>query len=796
MADPSVNTKIKLDGEREYKAALAEINAGLKSLQSELALSAVKFSDNANGVEALTEKDDLLNKQLQTQQEKVAKLHEAWIFSGKNVGEANQNTSKWAASLHNAEAAVLKLERAISENQEALNNAKASMTDSALAVAKYKEALTSSSETVDGLDRNITKFKSELSLVEEQFRGNEESIEGYARKNEALKKILDAQSQKVSELKQSLQSASEAYGKSSAEADAYAVKLNKAEAELIKTKRAFRENKKEMEEASEALKAQEKTADKATTVFGKLKKALSDTKEQGGGIKGLFANLKEEFSGNGEAMRGLGDALTDVAGKFGIQLPEGAQKAVQSLNGIHAGTALAYTGLGLLGAALVKAEKALISMTKKGAEYAKEIKTFSSVTGQSVESLQEFDYAAEMIGVSSDRIRDSLKETTNKMQEARDGNEATAAAYAKLGVSITDANGNLRSAEDVFYDTIDALGQMENRTERDALAMDLMSESAQELNPLIDAGSGALKKYADEAHDMGYVLDNEALTALTEVDDAYQRLQKSQESAKNQLSAEFAPYLTEFYEKITKLIKDGGQAMKESGLVDSFGMLLETVGNIIAPTDDLANGAVPNLTKALRPLSEVIALIADTLQVISGLVTLATTPLWHFNKWASGFTQIGTGLGMNKNQPSNQQRLWAQWEGADTNAATNATGYGAYYANGKYYGNRDAYLREQWESELNAGGVVGSFEAWKQAMGYARNASGTDWFPGGRTLLSEHGAETAILPQGTRILTAQETRQSGGDTYNITIDAHTVREFEDILRIVQERRRVVRMGGT
>ena len=564
--------------------------------------------------------------------------------------------------------------------------------------------------------------------------------------------------------------------------------LNNAQAELVKMERALKDNE-------DALQKAQREADGTTTAFGKLKKALSDTKEQGGGIKGLFANLKDEFSGNGEAMRGLGDALTDVAGKFGIQLPEGAQKAVQSLNGINAGAALAVTGLGLVAAAVVKAEKALVDITKEAGAAASEILKLSSVTGQSTESIQEFDYAAEMIGVSSDRIRDSLKETTNKMQEARDGNEATAAAYAKLGVSITDANGNLRSAEDVFYDTIDALGQMENRTERDALAMDLMSESAQELNPLIDAGSGALKKYADEAHDMGYVLDNEALTALTEVDDAYQRLQKSQEGAKNQLSAEFAPYLTEFYEKITKLIKDGGQAMKQSGLVDSFGMLLETIGNIIAPTDDLANGAVPNLTKALRPLSGLVATIADTLQVISGLVTLATTPLWHFDKWASGFTKIGTGLGMNKNQPSNLQRLFAQWEGADTNAATNAAGYGAYYANGKYYGNRDAYLREQWEAELNSGGVVGSFEAWKQAMGYARNASGTDWFPGGRTLLSEHGAETAILPQGTRILTAQETRQSGGDTYNITIDAHTMREFEDILRIVQDRRRVVRMGG-
>ena len=67
---------------------------------------------------------------------------------------------------------------------------------------------------------------------------------------------------------------------------------------------------------------------------------------------------------------------------------------------------------------------------------------------------------------------------------------------------------------------------------------------------------------------------------------------------------------------------------------------------------------------------------------------------------------------------------------------------------------------------------------------------------GAETPAAQTGSpETAILPQGTRILTAQETRQSGGDTYNITIDAHTVREFEDILCIVQERRRVVRMGG-
>jgi len=662
MAAPSVNTKIKLDGEREYKAALAEIKSGLNVLKSELNLASEQFRDNADSVEALTKKNDILDRTILTQKEKIEQIEKALQSSASAHGEADGRPQRRETQLNNAQAELVKMERALKDNEDALQKA-------------------------------------------------------------------------------------------------------------------------------------QREADGTTTAFGKLKKALSDTKEQGGGIKGLFSNLKEEFSGNGEVMRGLGDALTDVAGKFGVQLPEGAQKAVQSLNGIHAGAALAVTGLGLVVAAVVKTEKALISMTKESAAYVDNILTMSQTTGQSAEQLQEFSYATELIDVSMDTLQGSLTKLTNNMQNAINGTGDAKSAFEQLGISLTNADGSMRSANDVFYDAIDALGEVQNATERDALSMDIFGRSAQDLNPLIIQGSDTLKDYAKEAHDVGYVLDNEALEALGAVDDGFQRLQKTQESVKNQMAAEFAPYLTEFYEKITKLIKDGGQAMKESGLVDAFGMLLETVGNIIAPTDDLANGAVPNLTKALRPLSEVIALIADTLQVISGLVTLATTPLWHFNKWASGFTQIGTGLGMNKNQPSNQQRLWAQWEGADTNAATNATGYGAYYANGKYYGNRDAYLREQWEAELASGGVVGSFEAWKNAMGYARNASGTDWFPGGRTLLSEHGAETAILPQGTRILTAQETRQTGGDTYNITIDAHTVREFEDILRIVQDRRRVVRMGG-
>lgn len=643
MAATSINSKIKLDGEREYKAALAEIKSGLNVLKSELNLASEQFRDNADSVEALTKKNDILDRTILTQKEKIEQIEKALQSSASAYGEADERTNRWKTQLNNAQAELVKMERALKDNEDALQKA-------------------------------------------------------------------------------------------------------------------------------------QREADGTTTAFGKLKKALSDTKEQGGGIKGLFSNLKEEFSGNNEVMRGLGDALTDVAGKFGIQLPEGAQKAVESLNGINAGAALAAGGIGLAITAIVKVTKAMIDMTKETAEAASEILRLSSVTGQSTDSIQEFDYAAEMIGVSSDRIRDSLKETTNKMQEARDGNEATAAAYAKLGVSITDANGNLRSAEDVFYDTIDALGQMENRTERDALAMDLMSESAQELNPLIDAGSGALKKYAAEAHEMGYVLDNESLTALDNVDNGFNQLEKTTEALKKQMAAEFAPYVTEALEKIREFIQKIGKTLIESGVVDAIGSILESAISLIPTLGNLASAILPIVAAALKPVAQMVALIADSANFLVGILT-----------WDGDMIKTSLGLNASTGQLSNMQRASGAYDGYRYSQSAGWITEGTY---------TDAELRSMYNSEVSAGTAQGTFEAWKNAGSWRRNASGTDWFPGGRTLLSEHGVETAILPQGTRILTAQETRQTGGDTYNITIDAHTVREFEDILRIVQERRRVVRMGGT
>lgn len=623
MATPGINTKVKMDGEKEYRAALAQINAGLKNLGAEMRATEQDFANNADSVEALTAKGDVLTRQMQTQQEKVDTLREVLQKAGESYGEADKRTIDWKTSLIDAETKLKQMQASLEENNDALEKAGA----------------------------NGTKFQ------------------------QAMEKVKDS---------------------------------------------------------------------------------VAKAKEEGTGAKGVFANLKESFAdGKGEAV-GLGDAIGGAADKLGINLPEGASKALNSLNGINAGTAAAVGGFAAVAAAIVKAEKKLMDITKESASAAKEIKTLASVTGQSAEEVQELQYAGDMIGVSYDRIRDSLKEVTNKMQEAKDGSGDAAAAFNSLGVNIYNADGSLRDANDVFNDTIDALGNIQNRTERDALAMDIMSESAQELNPLIEQGSQALKGYAAEAHEMGYVLDNEAIAALTATDTAQQKLLKTQEAVTKQISAEYAPYMTEALTDTADFIKKIGKAFVDSGVVDKFGSILTSATQILDPLGDLTVAVLPALDAALKPIATTMALIADTTNLVVGLLTL-------------NGDKIRTALGLNisSGQLSNMQQL--QYKGALSSGMSYVSGTG-------YTG---------------TGGYMGADGKWHQ------NAAGTDNFIGGVTWVGENGPEPVWLPQGSRIGTNQEGRSlSGGDTYNFIVQANEIREIDDFIRRMKNQRRVARMGVT
>lgn len=682
--------------------------------------------------------------------------------------------------------------------------------------AEYRQALSS-------IDKATKEIGSELNLLSAKFSKNGDSVEALSEKSEILSKKFKTQQERVDILKKAVEEAEsiqkkaqKAFDETASTLDAgseeykamaaqvqkaadqttvWQTKLNNATADLYKMQDALDEN-------AEALKSAGEEADKASQAAEDFGKATDDSKKKSDGFGGAVENL---------------------AGDLGIKIPPAAQKAATKLGGVGTAAGAVTVTVAALGAAVVAAEKKLISMTKKSAAFADNILTMSMTTGLSTEQLQEFSYAAELIDVSVDTLQTSLTKLTNNMQNAMNGTGDAMKAFDRLGVSVTDANGNMRRANDVFYDAIDALGDVQNATERDALAMDIFGRSAQDLNPLIIQGSGTLREYANEAHNAGYVLDNETLSALGAVDDGVQRLQTTQEAFHNKLSAEFAPYLTELLDTTREQIDVLGDALVTSGVIDGLGMILDSVGGLLSPVNELSDSTVPNLVRALEPLATILAVIADLVQFFGGIGSFILTAE------PERFIRAFDAFNINPDNPSYGAQMRDLIDELERKAAADKyeenlrenrqsssfgtrSGFGSSLETPKLdkvtssdyldtalninkfgkVSNADAASR--YRAYLKDNSEFLSYDVWKKQRGY--NAAGTDYWYGGRTLIGEHGPEMAILPQGTRILTAQESRQAGGgDTYYITIDAKNIKELNDVVRIAKNHRRLSRMEG-
>lgn len=758
MADATISTKIKLDGEAEYKQRISEINAALGTLDSKIKLLNTTYAGNENSIKGLTEINEVLNQKILTQRDKVEQLQEMLQKSAKAYGISDTTTQKYQQQLNNAEAALVKMERALADNTSKLeaaggaaDNFSDGLADLAERTNKLGESLRGDKEqkykqSIDQLNASIDVLDAQMRKVAAEYEDSADSADLMAKKNDILTQKIIQQANKVDLLESAFKNATEYYEIGAVETSRWEKELANAEAELYKMENQLKRNTEQM------AKANEETGESAQSM-GEIGDAAEDA---------------------GKGMGNLGDVVNGLTSKLGIQLPDSMKTSMNGMLQLDTTTVAVAGGFAAVAAAIVKAEKALISMTKEAASNADDLLTLASVTGTTTDSVQELNYMADLTDVSFDRIRDSLKETTNKMQEAATGTGDAYEAYKRLKVEITNTDGSLRSAQDVFYDTIDALGEMKNKTERDALAMDLMSESAQELNPLIELGSEKMQEYAQEAHDMGYVLDRDALKSLQAVDDAYASLQKTQEGVKNQLAVEFAPYLEEFYGDVTTMVKDGGKAIKDSGIVDAFGMLLETVGDILNPMSDLSNNRVPALTKALQPLAKVMALMADAAELLKGVINFGTGHIsegWGQMKHALGF-------GYSSGNGNNYQNLLDSY-------------------NEQQWGQSASDLSKAYEEAVARGdsSTLGITEdEWRRRY-LGGNAAGTDNWSGGWTKVNENGLERIYLPSGSRIQTASETRYTSGDTYNTTVYVDHVEDLDTILRIAKNARITTRMGA-
>src|SRR5574344_2515822 len=388
---------------------------------------------------------------------------------------------------------------------------------------------------------------SEMKLATSQFDKNESSVESLTTKNEVLSKQIDAQKDKIETLRKALQNASDSFGENDRRTQQWVVALNNAEAELNGMERELKDNE----------QAIDKMGDES-------------------------ADAAKQTDQHGDELEKTGKEADSSGSKF--------EKLGSVVKGIGAAMGAAFVAIG---AAAISAGKALVDMTVEAAAYADEMLTQSTVTGMSVESLQAYSYAADLVDVSLDTLAGSMAKNVKSMASAADGSAKYADAYAQLGVSVTDANGNLRDSEEVYWEVIDALGNVQNETERDALAMQLFGKSAQDLNPLIAQGSEGIAALTEEAKRMGAVLSEESIEKLGAFDDSVQRLKQGSEAAKRVMGTVLLPQLQTLADEGTTLLGDFTSGLVDAG--DDFGKISEVIGNTVGGFADMIMEHLPKI---------------------------------------------------------------------------------------------------------------------------------------------------------------------------------------------------------
>ena len=178
---------VKLTGETAYKKALAEITGNLKVLNSQMRLVTSAYDKNDNSTAKLGEQNDVLNKKIAEQRDKLSVLKQALLEAERETGNNSRTSQKWKIELNNAQAELNKLNRELSTNSERLAEAKAKeesfANQSKYAVNSIKDLAVEMLKGVAGVSNFGKTIKTDLTErindAKDKFNNTRESIKGF-----------------------------------------------------------------------------------------------------------------------------------------------------------------------------------------------------------------------------------------------------------------------------------------------------------------------------------------------------------------------------------------------------------------------------------------------------------------------------------------------------------------------------------------------------------------------------------------------------------------------------------------
>jgi hypothetical protein len=216
-----------------------------------------------------------------------------------------------------------------------------------------------------------------------------------------------------------------------------------------------------------------------------------------------FEDAKRKIEGAADSLDKLGKKTEDTS---------------ESLDGFKVAATAAATVLAAgVTYAATKAWEKLEEGVSTVRELGDKLNSLSQTTGLSVEKLGAMKLVAETSNSSLEAFANGISQFNRHIDDATKGTGASADAFARLGISLKDNQGNLKSTDQLFGEFADKMSSFADGSGKTAIAMELLGRAGKDLVPLLNEGSEGFRKLEEEARKAGIVMSAETAKAAQEL---------------------------------------------------------------------------------------------------------------------------------------------------------------------------------------------------------------------------------------------------------------------------------------
>lgn len=259
----------------------------------------------------------------------------------------------------------------------------------------------------------------------------------------------------------------------------------------------------------------------------------------------------------------------------------------------------------------------LVSITTETASYGDTIDKQSQRLGMSMDAYQEWSYILSQNGADISTLTTSMRTLTNAV-------DSDNKAFQKLGLSTKRLKE--MTGEQQFSAVITALQRMENETERNAVANDLLGRSYMTLIPLLNQEANSVEELRQKAHDTNQILSEDGVQAAVEYTNAMDTLKKSFDGFKHEIGADVLPGVTMVLDGFTDLIN--GVDGAEDKITEGIGVFFDGLENALPKVDSIldsiaaaAGDKAPEIISRMTArIKQKLPQISETIQEIAPLI--------------------------------------------------------------------------------------------------------------------------------------------------------------------------------